>query len=203
MKRLIMILLAFAFSHMCFPQGDTDKYRDSYIAVGIGPAIPVGQFRNSEIGNPKAGFAKTGLTLSAINVGYRFKWVELTALFMGSAHFLTLNTSDEDAAWVYRGIFIGSVIPQDISKRVRTGIKVMIGYFNATSPQVTVAGINRNEQSGSDLAITWGGNFRYNVSDRWCAVADINYLLAKPKFDNYTQKIQVINGAFGIGYRLK
>ncbi len=203
MKRLIIVLVAFVFSHICFSQEDTDKFRDSYIAVAIGPAIPVGQFRSSEIGNPKAGFAKTGLTLSAVNIGYRFKYIELTALLMGSAHFLTLNTIDEDAAWVYSGVFVGSVIPQDISKRVRTGIKVMLGYFTATSPQVTVAGVTRNEQSANDLAITWGFNFRYNIFDRWCTVADIYYLLAKPKFDNYTQKIQVINGAFGIGYRLK
>ena len=122
---------------------------------------------------------------------------------MGSAHFLTQETMDDDAAWAYSGAFIGSVIPRDISEKVQTGVKVMIGYIAATSPEITIAGTTLGEQSGGDLAITAGVNIRYNAFERWCAVADVYYLASEPRFDNYKQKIRVINGAFGIGFRLK
>ena len=180
-----------------------ENFKNGYIAVMVGPAIPVGQFRNNESSNRQAGFAKTGLTFSAVDLGYRFKYVELTAMLMGSANFITQNVISRDNAWIYSGIFIGSVIPRDISKKVQTGVKVMLGYIVATSPEFSLAGVAQPKQSGRGLAITVGINARYNALDRWCAIADIYYLSSDPKFDNYKQKIRAINSTFGIGLRLK
>ena len=199
---VVTLMLGFSYAS-CLAQENNSSFRNGYVAVAIGPAIPVGEFGNSEIGNRSAGFAKTGLTFSAINVGYRFKYVELTALLIGSAFFLSQNAADKDAVWIYRGAFIGSVIPRDISKKVQVGAKAMLGYLNTTSPEITVAGTTIPEQSGADLAIIGGINVRYNVFDRWCAIVDVYYLASEPKFDNYQQKIRTVNVAFGVGFRLK
>lgn len=203
MRIIIGVFLAILSYNICLGQQDSIEFRKGYIGVSIGPAIPVGEFSSDEIGNRSAGFAETGLTFSAVNFGYRFKYIELAALLMGSAHFLSQNVPDEEAAWVYSGIFVGSVIPRDISKKVQMGIKVMLGYVGATSPEVSTPGVTLQEQYGNGLGIIGGVNVRYNVFERWCAVADLYYLAANPQFDSYKQNLRAINGAFGIGYRLR
>lgn len=200
--RTIALFFLIISASVCFSQADGEP-RKGYIAVGIGPAVPVGQFRNNEPGNQQAGFAETGLTFSALNVGYRFKYIELAGLIMGSAHFLDQSIPDDEAAWVYSGILVGSVIPVDISARLQAGVKVMVGYVATTSPEITVAGVTLGEQSGGGFAFAPGINVRYNAFDRWCAIADIYYLRTKPNLDNYDPTLKVINGSFGIGYRLK
>ncbi len=126
-KLSIVIVIVLTFYNVCFSQENKEEFRKGYITVGIGPAIPISQFRNNDVTNSKAGFAETGLSFSIINIGYRFRIIEITGLLMGSAHFLSLETnSNNDAAWVYSGAFLGATIPIDISRKLQTGIKVML-----------------------------------------------------------------------------
>ena len=157
--------------------------------------MPFGQFENNELDNRQAGFARNaGLTFSAINAGYRFKYLELAGLIMGSAHYLDSNVPDDEAAWVYSGVFLGSVIPVDISTRLQAGVKVMVGYVATTSPEVTVAGVTLGKQSGGGFAFAPGINVRYNAFNRWCAIADIYYLRTKPNLSDYDLTVKVVNG---------
>lgn len=186
----------------CLSQ-QNNAFRSGYVGIGVGPSIPISQFASSKLGDTRSGFAETGLTLSLINLGYRFEYFELTTLLMSATHPTLQNTNNKKATWTHSGIFIGSVVPIDINKKLQTGFKVMIGAMATASPERVANGIILKSQQSTNLAIIGGFNIRYNVLERWCAIVDIYYLASNAKFDNYQQKIKMVNSAFGFGFRLR
>ena len=82
------------------------------LKLGVGAAVPLGKFGQTEINNSKAGFAKTGplLNLSFSHLLSRHTWAEVTVQFQQNP----LNTSAMEDGFsntkFYQGLYVSSTL---------------------------------------------------------------------------------------------
>jgi hypothetical protein len=234
MKSSLFMILFLVFSSFSLFSQDR-----GYIGVSIGPSIPTGDFSSKDMYNQSAGFAKTGAIFD-ISFGYKLgKNFGLTAILRGQANKVDAQAiSDEmskefmgdfvgtvrTGSWGIGGLLVGGYSSISVAKQLNFESRLMLGFLSATSPDMTInltgpggtGWVKQSSTSGTAFAYLAGIGLKYNAGKRVCLLANIDYLGAKPEFEDvetttsmgdydkssYTQKFGSFNIGLGVGYRL-
>ena len=229
---LIILTISLLTATNCHSQ---DK---GYIAISLGPSIPIGDFASRDASNKSAGWATTGAIFDisfAYKLGQNFG---LTALLRGQANGIDNdafaselakqaggNWTVDSKAWSIGGLMFGAYGSFPISDKVSFDTSAMIGFLSATSPElnVTLSGsggavwVKQSSVSASSFSYLIGVGFKFDVGNKICLLANLDYLGAKPEFrdvavtssaggapqkNTFSQGFGAINFGFGIGMRL-
>jgi len=233
MKNFLIVLTLFLLTGTkCLSQ---DK---GYIAISLGPSIPIGDFASKDANNNSAGWATTGAIFDisfAYKLGRNFG---LSALLRGQANGIDNdafaselakqaggNWTVDSKAWSIGGLMFGAYGSFPISDKVSFDTRAMIGFLNATSPELNVtlngsggaAWVKQSSVSATSFSYLIGGGFKFDVGHKICLIANLDYLGAKPEFrdvevtssaggapnkSTFSQGFGAINFGFGIGLRL-
>lgn len=211
MKKIVFTLLVMMLS---IAAGAQIEDRRGYIGITLGPAIPMGDFADNSYDNEDAGFAKTGVNFNLVHFGYKFSQnFGIAATWFGAAHEVDVsafeepgidNNSIDAGSWSYGGLFAGLLVSIPAGEKLFIEFKPMVGFVAATSPEVKVSGITfMEDQQGSAIGFDLVGSVRYNFTEKWCAMVNIDYLTSKPEFDYFEQPISALTFSAGLGYRIK
>lgn len=209
-----------------------------YIAISVGPSIPIGDFASKNGNNSSAGWATSGAIFDisfAYKLGQKFG---LSGLLRGqtnsidnsalASEFVKQNGGSwtvSSKAWTLGGFMFGAYGSLPISDKVSFDTRAMIGFLNATSPEINTtlngtggaAWLKQSSVSAISFSYLIGGGFKFNVNDKICLLANIDYFGAKPEFidveitssaggapqkSTFSQGFGAINFGFGIGLRL-
>lgn len=182
------------YSYGTQPPESAFQYK-SYIAILVGPSIPLGDFSNkSEESN--SGNALSGYTANVVNAGYR-----ITPRFGISAKFFDNQYDVEDVFqgswWGVTGMTVGPMFSAPIGNKLYFDLKPEVGFADA---QLQYAEVLADD--GSGFAINLNASLIYNFARRWCAITEAGYFSSNPKFTSGSEmSVRTINLAFGIGYR--
>lgn len=229
---IILTISMLTTSTNCYSQ---DK---GYIGVSFGPSIPIGDFASRDASNKSAGWATTGAIFDitfAYKLGTNFG---LTGMLRGQANGLDNdafanelakqsggNWTVNSKAWSIGGLMFGGYGSFPISDKVSFDTRALIGFLSATSPEfnITLNGsggagwIKQSSVSASSFSYLIGCGFKFDVANKICLLANLDYLGSKPEFrdvevtssvggapqkSTFSQGFGSINFGVGIGLRL-
>lgn len=187
-----MIFILLLLNGCLFAQ---DPGRRGFIGISGGAAIPVVDFADNSADNLDAGYAETGYNLNVVNFGYTI-WKDLGVTARG---FLSAHTTDfsMEAIWSYQGVMAGPIAVIPIHDKLDIGLQAMIGYVSAK-----IEVIDLGETKARNVGYDFGATLFYGFSKRWCLLASADYFTSKPRFNEGSRRISVINVNLGIAYRL-
>jgi opacity protein-like surface antigen len=229
---LMVILLLNTFTSFSQDKG--------YIALSLGPSFPLGEFASKDMDNESAGFAKPGAIFD-LSFGYKLgKNVGVTALLRGQSNKLDGNAISNEmskqlpddvseqtkvGSWAIGAFLAGVYSSIPVAKQVTFETRLMMGVLSVKAPEILIdltgpggtAWVKQKSASTTAFAYLAGIGIKYDAGKRVAVLANIDYLGAKPQFDNveittnlldlqnetndYTQDFGSINVSFGIGYR--
>jgi hypothetical protein len=198
-KNLISILFLLIVN-LCWAQ---DK---GFVAVSIGPSIPIEDFASKNSSNVAAGYANPG---AIFDVSFQYKlgkYFGISALLRGQA-----NTTDAQAIanelareinnvtwivesnpWSIGGILIGGTasVPIGLKDKVSFESRAMFGFLNAASPEINITGridsqsewAQQHSKMSTAFSYLLGAGFKFNIAKRLCVLTNIDFLSAKPEF---------------------
>jgi len=210
-----------------------------YIALSAGPSFPTGDFGSKDVNNQSAGLANTGAIFDLTFAQKFGKNLGMTLMLRGQANGVDTDPlvneliaeapdaswSAESENWTIGGILGGlyGSFPMGDNGKVTFDTRAMIGYLNATSPQITVNGnylgtnfwVLTESASAGAFAYLLGAGFRFNLGTHLCLLTNLDYLGATPEFldvatvtsiggystNSYQQKFGTVNVGVGIGWR--
>ena len=233
-KGSVLIVTFLRFVVIAFSQ---DK---GYFAISLGPSIPLGDFASKDMDNESAGFAKPGAIFD-LSFGYKLgKNVGVTALLRGQSNKLDGNAISNEmskqlpddvseqtkvGSWAIGAFLAGVYSSIPVAKQVTFETRLMMGVLSVKAPEILIdltgpggtAWVKQKSASTTAFAYLAGIGIKYDAGKRVAVLANIDYLGAKPQFDNveittnlldlqnetndYTQDFGSINVSFGIGYR--
>ena len=198
-KNFLSILFLFIL-HVCWAQ---DK---GYVAISIGPSIPIEDFASKNSSNVAAGYANSGAIFD-VSFHYKLgKYFGVSALLRGQANTTDAQAIANDLAreinnvtwtvesnpWSIGGILIGgsASVPIGINDKISFESRAMFGFLNATSPEINITGRTNSQsewakqQSKMATAFSYllGAGFKFNFAKRLCFLTNIDFLSAKPEF---------------------
>ncbi len=232
-KSLIILITSLFISTLCFSQAK------GYIAISVGSSVPNGDFGSKDINNQSAGLANTGAIFD-ITFAHRFgKNLGITALLRGQANPVdaqplidelsnqnpTVFWTAESGDWGIGGLLVGIYGSFPLGKGKTTfDTRAMVGYLNATSPNITLTGTQGsssawaklNSASASDFSYLLGAGFNFGIGKKVRILTNIDYLGSSPEFRNvktttsqgtfsestFTQSFGTVNFSVGIGLRI-
>lgn len=178
-----------------------------YIAVSLGPSIPLGDFASKDIDKESAGFAKTGAIFD-ISFGYKLgKNFGVSALLRGQANKtdaqamanemvskipFEMNVRVESQAWSLGALMVGGYGSFPVEKKFSVESRLMIGFISATLPKVTFdlsdadgsGWVKRSSTTGTSFAYLIGAGIKYDAGKRVSVLANIDYMGANPEFSD-------------------
>lgn len=186
--------------------GTVEKAKNNitYIGTNIGMAIPLGDFGNQTLSNPKAGLASGGLSFSLVNFGAIFGGkFGLHIRYFANAHAMK---SGVNQAWGYGSIMVGPSYTFDVFKNAYVDIKPSIGLMSSL--------IQANKETireGSGLGLGLGSQFRYNFARKWAVTFNLDYSTTSQNMKSvnngvgnpYTQSIAAFSTNLGAIYYFK
>jgi hypothetical protein len=208
MKKLLLLMMALLVSGVMMAQkAAVKKEARHFLALRGGPAIPVGEFGGSTIGQSNfiiadkgSGFAKTGFNIDVL-YGYKIdNNFGITASLFYNNHGLknkaiqsemenyldvpagTLSNMSLDH-WQWYGISAGPMLMQKLSETVSVNVNVMGGVAYVNSPRIKVVEQFEIAEDWSTAALIRGGaNFQFRLNDRLHLMAGADYMYMQPKF---------------------
>jgi hypothetical protein len=210
-----------------------------YFAVSLGPSFPTGDFGSKDVNNESAGLATTGAIFDLTFAQKFGKNLGMTLMLRGQANGVDaqplideLYNQSPQASWSADsetwgiGGFMGGLygsFPMGENGKVTFDTRAMIGYINATSPEITVYGnylgttfwVRTESADAGAFAYLFGAGFRFNLGKHFCILTNLDYLGATPEFydvattssigtyetNTYQQKFGTVNVGVGIGWR--
>ncbi len=209
-----------------------------YIALSAGPSFPTGDFGSKDVNNEAAGLANTGVIIDLTYAQKFGKNLGLTLMLRGQANGVDTDPlldelffqepnvpwQAESGSWGIGG-FMGGLygsFPMGESK-VTFETRAMVGYINATSPEITISGnalgqnfwVTTESASGGAFGYLFGAGFKFGIGEHLGLLLNFDYLGATPEFvdvrtitslgtyteSTYQQKFGTMNVGVGIGYR--
>jgi len=188
-------------------QDKAPSHDNGYIAISIGPSIPIGDFASKDADNDKAGLAQTG-GLFDISFAYKFgKYLGVSGLLRTQAYSadkqvivdavreqLPGNVAVDVQAgnWVTGAFMAGGYGSFPISNKASFDTRLMIGAITADSPSLDIyinggggsAWTKQENVTSSALAYLVGVGFKFNVGKRICILANADYMAATLSFEN-------------------
>ncbi len=219
--------------------------RKGYAGLSIGTSIPMDVFSSTD-NYEESGYAKTGVAFN-LNFAYRLATnFGLTAMMFvqvnpfddeglhnnlkGAASLGTIPVnivSVNGGSWGQSGFMVGGFgsIPIGTSGKFIFEPRAMVALITAISPKVEIQIKSGNrifteeQQAGAGAAIglSFGGGFRFNLSDRIALLLNGDYVESNPKFYDveywhsdgsisylsFQQKMQAVNVTLGLAFRFK
>ena len=194
---LVIALLIYVFNVFSQEKG--------YIAVSLGPSIPLSDFASKDIDKESAGFAKTGAIFD-ISFGYKIgKNFGVAALLRGQANktdaqamanemgnkmSFQVDTRVESKAWNIGAFMLGGYATVPLEKKLSFESRIMFGFMSATYPNVTFTFsdadesvlVKRTGSTATSFAYLMGAGIRYNAGKRLCLLANFDYLGSNPEY---------------------
>ena len=210
-----------------------------YFAVSAGPSFPNGDFGSKDVNNSAAGFATTGAIFDLTFAQKFGKTIGMTLMLRGQANpidgqplvdelyaqYPTFGWRSEATNWGIGG-FLGGLygsFPMGASGKVTFDTRAMVGYINATSPDITLTAssvsgsfwVQSQSTSAGAFAYLLGAGFKFGVGKHLGFLLNLDYMGANPEFvdvttitsiggyttDTYSQKFGTVNVGVGIGWR--
>ncbi len=229
---LLSIILVF----ICVIGYSQDK---GYIALSAGPSFPTGDFGSKDVNNESAGLANTGAIFDLTFAQKFGKTFGMTLMLRGQVNGVDTDPlvnelkvavpeatwSAEADTWGIGGFMAGlyGSFPLDPSGKVTFDTRAMIGFIDATSPQITIYGdylgtlfwVNTESAHAGAFAYLIGAGFRFNLGNHFCILTNVDYQGSTPEFEDvvsrtsvgsntsntYQQSFGTVNVGVGIGWR--
>lgn len=229
-------LLSILFVFVCIIGYSQDK---GYIAISAGPSFPNGDFGSKDVNNESAGLANTGAIFDLTFAQKFGKTFGMTLMLRGQVNGVDseplvdelynqspeVTWSAETDTWGIGGFMAGlyGSFPMGSNGKVTFDTRAMIGFIDATSPQITIYGdylgttfwVNTESASAGAFAYLFGAGFRFNLGNHFCILTNLDYLGSTPEFEGvvtrtslggystntYQQSFGTVNVGVGIGYR--
>lgn len=218
MKKIMMIFAILLLTGISANAQGKQKIQNNkfFLSLAAGPSFPIGDFGSTSTDNENAGLAKTGFTTN-LQFSYQLhKYFGLTSTVLYSYNNLDISQFEQYGVktdhWQHYGIMAGPMFILPVGEKMNTDFKVLAGITNVNSPSVKFADGTSllNEEWSTSFAMQLGADFRYNFTDRFYLLTNLDYILMKPKFDNsspigdgsqnsYEQKINALNLTVGVG----
>lgn len=172
---------------------------NGYVAVSLGPSIPLGDFASDSFSNEKAGLARTGVLFEASG-GYRLaphfglmgtirsaaNPVDAQALADALAASIGGTVRVEARPWSTASVMLGIFTAIDLSESTVLEARLQGGMGVSSSPEVTVdaSGTKVKETSANGAAFTMavGAGLRFGLSERLCLLTSFDYQAMEPQF---------------------
>lgn len=217
------LLVAALFVYSLTNAQDESK---NIIQLSGGVALPQGDFA-STTSNDGPGSAKTGIQFGvswqhsirgAKGLWYSVQYRGQSFGFDQSSITNSGYTANSVSNWKTNSIMVGPVYSLQLGNSVFFEPRIMLGYFSANSPAMTISGsgITATMSSANGTALTnlFGANFRFDAGSAVSLFVNMDYQMAKVKFKipvsasgssqtvDANQAMNSLNIAFGIGFRL-
>jgi hypothetical protein len=202
-KKLTLLFAAFLLwaSH-------THAQDKGFVAIHLGPSLPMGDLAGKSLSDPSAGFAKTGYQFDA-SFGYKLadKFGVTTMirrqslgydvdaiagpLMLFSALFGSQLTV-ESTNWGISSLLAGGYGDFAIGEKIAINPRLMVGLSRVSLPEITIEGsvmgtpieMTTSADAAMSFSYLLGAGGRYNVSEKIFVSANLDYLGAKANFKN-------------------
>lgn len=210
-KRNSLILLLNFLGGFIFAQETTTapevKNKKGCAAISIGMGFPMSSFASKNIADSTAGYANPGLHIN-VSGSYLFtKHIGVTVIGLSASYPFDLNpalakfyangnaTIVENTKWEMKGA-LGGLYMESGSSSVVLTFRGLLGVISAKSPANTLESISisweQTSVSATDIGASFGIGTNIRLSKMLNLVANIDYFITKPQFEN----VEVfINGA--------
>lgn len=203
MKKTIIILMAvLAITTQGIAQNDK-----GYIGISLGPSIPLGDLASKNFDNDAAGWADLG---AIVDFSFAYKLGEgnfgITALLRGQSNPIDaqalanelanqlpgVSWTVESESWGIGGLLFGGFGTFPVSDKAAFDIKAMIGFLNASSPELTFTAsvpgaaiwVRQSSASATSFAYLLGAGFKFDIGERFYLLTNLDYLGSNPEFSN-------------------
>lgn len=235
MKKLVILLLVAT----CSFQYVSAQRGNGYFGITLGPSIPIEDFASKDPNNEAAGWANVG-GLIDLSFAYEFGTGNfgVTAILRGqsnptdaqaladafAAKYNYVNWIVSAENWSLGGLLVGGYGSFDITEKSSFETRGMIGFLNATSPEIKVTGnvlgmeawTKRSKASATAFSYLLGAGFKFGVGSKLYFLTNLDYLGSKPEFLNvetttsfgssekntYHQNIGTLNLSVGLGFKI-
>ncbi len=210
MKQILFIMLLSLQSTLVCAQ--------SYLSINVGPALPMGEYSNTDINNQKSGFADLGVSaslkytrwLNNQKIGLMFD-VGLTNNPFNEAEFVFGNQQVVDATDIsissdaYRTITVmPGLLVGKFSDNYRSDVYgfVKLGMISVNTPTVTISAGGQTDTIESESATGFG--YGVGVGAHWTLVGNlgmsgtVEYVGGTARLEGYDQPIGNLNALLGI-----
>ena len=199
MKSLKLFAIALSLTLNAFCQ---DK---GFVAINIGPSIPIGDFASGDENKEKAGFAKTGF-FADLSFGYKLGnifGIGATVRTQSNSYdsqsiedilnlvdpsIMTKITADP---WKCSGLLAGLYGSVPIKEGKTTfDFRSQIGFMDCRTPAITMSlsafgfseSFSMGSSSSTSFAYLLGAGFKFDVSSKICINTGIDYVGTSPEF---------------------
>ena len=182
-----------------------------YFGITAGPSFPVGSFGNDNPQNERSGYAKTGymielnggirlLNLFEISIiGFRNSNGTDLSNLIGSLNNTNpgVNLIGESDAWNIYGVLAGLGISYPLPAKFIVDIRVLGGYLNTSSPEITLSGADQGTfvkvegKTVSSPVYFGSGSVRFPISNMLYLNIGIQYIASSANFDNVKTIISI------------
>ncbi|MES2379730.1 MAG: hypothetical protein V4538_01725 [Bacteroidota bacterium] len=199
MKRIILLTaMVAALSAQVSAQNTIDTTQNDIGTWGLnlGVAVPNGDFGSMDKTSKSAGYANTGALIN-LNVCFQFGKKQRHGLILqytGQKYMLnnsaynerletafggTVLLAENKGAYNFNSFGLGHNIRWKINYKHSLALRYLFYYSSFTTPgyDATFSGGDRftnSEGSGGNLSFSLGLNYKYNLSNRVCLLADVS-----------------------------
>jgi hypothetical protein len=237
MKNSFLNSFLFIFAVAISTQGRAQE--KGYIGISIGPSFPLGDFASTDWDKEDAGGATPGAVFD-ITFAYKLGGGNfgITAILRGQANPMDVQSMADEIAleepgiswtvesdgWGVGGLMFGGFGSFAVSEKISFDPRVMIGFVNASSPEITITGstpigsiwAKQSSTDASSFAYLLGAGFRFSLGERMALLTNLDYMASNPEFQNvdltssigareeitWSQEISAINLGLGIALKL-
>ena len=176
---------------------ESDYQHRSYIAMLLGPSIPLGDLADKS-GAIGSGGAKSGYISDVVNIGFRIA-PKFGITAVGSYSQYEVDDEIPGKWWGLGGITVGPMFSVPVGNKMYLDLKPRIG-FSGAQLQIDETIL----EDGNGLAFDLNASLLFNFSRRWCVITEGGYFYTHQKFMSGSEmNIQSLNLALGVGYRFR
>jgi len=186
-QRMFLLIALISFIGINCVNAQSNRTRNGFIGISIGPAIPMGSFIKDN--------CNTGIQFNA-DFGYLFtENIGIHAEVFGT----TFSSKYNDNSIGLTGVLVGPLF-STLSGEVEFDFKPGVGFANGR------LNIKNQGSSSSKTTFSFGGaaSVRWNLWEKFSLSGNVMYCYGKPKDDdNIIVDLSSLAVMVGVNYRLK
>jgi hypothetical protein len=180
--------------------------KKGFVSLNLGGANPIGDFGSKESTNSKAGLANLGILLD-LAFGYKFhENIGVTAMIRSQANpidgqvfadalanALPSGTTAQYSvkSWATGMFLVGPFASFKVSDKFYIEPRVMGGLTSISNPEINITFSNNTwlkqiSTDASGFGYLIGAGVKYNLSEKWCLIGNIDYTGASIDFKDVT-----------------
>ena len=220
MKQLLFSLtLLTAFQSI---SAQTDQDVSFYIGASVGSAFTLGDFKEADISNPDAGFAKNGTKLDLFGGYFLTEKITLTGTFRYQTFDTEIeglvnefnsetpnaNFSANTKSWQVYSLLVGAAYKINIYKKFDIFPRIGIGPMLVNNPSINVSSPDsaitqnfiRSSESGFGLGYEFGVGFTTNLGKRLALMPTFTFSGGMATLSDVTTVTDniVVNGNYNV-----